>query len=103
MRRSIGRQRAPEPYPEVQGLPAQDRNALDDLKEEIHCRIEELDAGIRVPNPCISMQETIRKMVHPCERKAGQSCMHHLHCKSEEPAGKRHSFLSRKDKDGEKG
>ena len=36
-----------------------DRNALDDLKEEIHCRIEELDAGIRVPNPCISMRETI--------------------------------------------
>ena len=46
-----------------------DRNALDDLKEEIHCRIEELDARypamnllfqiIRVPNPCISMRETI--------------------------------------------
>ena len=36
-----------------------DRNALDDLKEEIHCRIEELDAGIRVPIPCILMRETI--------------------------------------------
>ena len=47
------------------------------------------------PTPAFRCGKRFRKMVHPCERKAGQSCMHHLHCKSEEPAGKRHSFLSR--------
>lgn len=34
-----------------------DRNALDDLKEEIHCRIEELDAKYPRTKPCILMQE----------------------------------------------
>lgn len=33
------------------------REFLDDLKEELHCRIGELDASIRVHNPCIWMRQ----------------------------------------------
>ena len=62
-----------------------DRNALDDLKEEIHCRIEELDARYPRTHPLHfdAGNDSRSPMVHPCGRKAGQSCMHHLHCKSE--------------------
>ncbi len=73
-----------------------DRNALDDLKEEIHCRIEELDARYPRTQPLHfdAGNDSGRWYIH-VKGKPEIPCMHHLHCKSEEPAGKRHSFLSR--------
>ena len=58
-----------------------DRNALDDLKEEIHCRIEELDA--RYPRvvvtlevlPCVETRRLrlVKRCLHLLRRHTGRN------------------------------